>query len=159
MDAEINAMLDSPAWNPRHVPNSLTWIHSESVTLIGDLVVSIIMEILDISPQKILAHIRIIYDTEIEDLPTLSRAVNAPLYGYLVGDEPPPPPRTKVEYYFQLNSKHCLSLKRAEYLFNSLSSKQQLFFDDYMKNICNMTIDEIMETKWNFLYHVMKILT
>jgi hypothetical protein len=46
MDAEINAMLDSPAWNPRHVPNSLSWLHSESVTLIGDLVVSIIMEIL-----------------------------------------------------------------------------------------------------------------
>ena len=48
------------------------------------------MEILDISPQKILAHIRMIYDTEMEDLPTLSRAVNAPLYGYVVGDEPPP---------------------------------------------------------------------
>ena len=58
------------------------------------------MELLEISPQKILAHIRMICDTEMEDLPTLSRAVNAPLYGYVVGDEPPPPPRTKVEYYF-----------------------------------------------------------
>ena len=100
-----------------------------------------------------------IYDTEMEDLPTLSRAVNAPLYGYVVGDEPPPPPRTKVEYYFQLNSKHCLSLQRAEYLFNCFSSKQQWFFDDYMKHICNMTVEEVMETKWNFLYHVMEILT
>ena len=89
-------MLDSPAWNPRHVPNSLNWIHSESVTLIGDLVVSIIMGILNISPQKILAHIRMIYETEMENLPTLNRAANAPLYGYLVGDEPPPPLRAKV---------------------------------------------------------------
>ena len=64
MDAEIHAMLDSPAWNPRHVPNSLSWLHSESVTLICDLVVSIIMELLEISPQKILAHIRMIYATE-----------------------------------------------------------------------------------------------
>ena len=96
MDADINAMLDSPAWNPRHVPKSLSWLHSESVTLICDLVVSIIMEILNISPQKILAHIRMIYDTEMENLPTLSRAANAPLYGYLVGDEPPPPPHAKV---------------------------------------------------------------
>ena len=58
--------------------------------------VSIIIEVLNISPHKILAHIRMIYDTEMEDLPTLSRAANARLYGYLVGDEPLPPLRTKV---------------------------------------------------------------
>ena len=47
----------------------------------------------------------------------------------------------------------------AEYLFNSLSGKQQWFFDNDLKNICSMSTDEIMETKWNFLYHVMEILT
>ena len=56
MYAEINAMFNSPAGNPRHVPNSLSWLHSAPVTLIGDLVVSIIMEILKVSARKILAH-------------------------------------------------------------------------------------------------------
>ena len=97
-DAEINAMLDNPEWNRRHVPNSLSWLHSESVTLICDLVVAIIMELIEVTPQDILAHIRMIYVTEMENLPTLSQAVNLQLYGYVVGDEPPPPPRTKVEY-------------------------------------------------------------
>ena len=54
MDAEINAMLDNPEWNPRYVPNSLCWLHSESVTLICDLVVAIIMELIEVAPQDIL---------------------------------------------------------------------------------------------------------
>ena len=65
MEAEINTMLDNPVWNPRHVPWSLSWIHSESITLIGDLMVAIIMEILNISPQRLMAHIRKICATEL----------------------------------------------------------------------------------------------
>ena len=133
-------MLDNPTWNPRHVPEALFWLLSESVTLLGDFVVAIIMDLIGVTQQDILAHIRMIYVTEMENLPTLGQAVNSLLYGYVVGDEPPPPPCTTVEYYFQLNSKHGLSLKRAEYLFNSLSNKQPWFFYDYMKNICYVFI-------------------
>ena len=64
IDEEINAMLDNPAWNPRRIPGSLSWIHSESITFIGDIMVAIIMEILNISPQRLMAHIRKIYATE-----------------------------------------------------------------------------------------------
>ena len=77
MDEDINTMRDSPAWNPRHVPNALSWLHSESSTFIGDIMVAIIMEILNISHQKILAHIRMIYTTEIANLLTLDKASTA----------------------------------------------------------------------------------
>ena len=65
MEAEINTMFDNPAWNPRQIPGSLSWIHSESITFIGDIMVAIIMEILNISPQRLMAHIRKIYATEL----------------------------------------------------------------------------------------------
>ena len=64
-----------------------------------------------------------------------------------------------MDYYFQLNTKYGLSLQRAEYLFNDLSGKQPWYFDNYLKNICGMSADDIIETKLNFLYHVMEILT
>ena len=106
-------MLDNPAWNPRHVPGSLVWIHRESITFIGDIMVAIIMEILNISPQRLMAHIRKIYATELAFLQHLNCIETAPPFGSLVGDEPPPPPRTKVDYYFQLNTKYGLALQRA----------------------------------------------
>ena len=71
----------------------------------------------------------------------------------------PPPPHTKVDYYFQVNTKYGLSLQRAEYLFNDLSGKQPWYFDNYLKNICGMSAEDVIETKWNFLYNVMEILT
>ena len=55
--------------------------------------------LIGVTPRDILAHIRMIYATELENLQILNRAINLPLYGYVVGDEPPPPPRTNVEYY------------------------------------------------------------
>ena len=64
-----------------------------------------------------------------------------------------------MDYYFQLNTKYGLSLQRAEYLFNDLSGKQPWYFDNYLKNICGMSAEDVIETKWNFLYHVMEILT
>ena len=33
------------------------------------------------------------------------------------------------------------------------------YFDNYLKNICGMSNDDVMETKLNFLYHTMEILT
>ena len=59
-DTEVNAMLDNPTWNPRHVPEALSWLHGESVTLLGDFVVAIIMDLIGVTPQDILAHIRMI---------------------------------------------------------------------------------------------------
>ena len=65
MDADINTFLDNPSWNPRHIPDALSWIHSESITFIGDIMVAIIMEILNITPERLMGHIRKIYATEL----------------------------------------------------------------------------------------------
>ena len=64
-----------------------------------------------------------------------------------------------MDYYFQLNTKHGISLQRAQYLFNGLSRRTPYWLDRYVKNICGMRDDEILEMKWHFLYHVAEILT
>ena len=69
------------------------------------------------------------------------------------------PPATKIDYYFQLNTKHGISLQRAEYLFNNISRRAPYLFDRYLKNICGMSDCEILATKWHFLHHVAEIHT
>ena len=109
-DAAVNAMLDNPDWRRCHLPETLSWVHSTSITLIGDILVAIIMLFVGIEPIEILAHIRMMWENEIANLPTLRAARDAPIYGSVAGDEPPPPPRTKIYYYLQLNTKHGISL-------------------------------------------------
>ena len=65
------------------------------------------------------------------------------IYGIVAGDERPPPPRIKMDYYFQLNTKHGISLQRAVYLFVSLSRRRPYRFDSYLLNICGMNENEI----------------
>ena len=97
------------------------------------------MLFIGIEPIDILAHIRMIWKTEIANLHIIREASDAPIYGSVAGDEPPQPPRTKIDYDFQLNTKHGISLRRAEYLFNSLSRRAPYWFDPYLKNICGMS--------------------
>ena len=86
-------------------------------------------------------------------------ATEEPIYGIVAGDEPPPPPRIKMDYYFQLNTEHGISLHRAVYLFDSLSRRAAHRFDRYFLNICGMDDREIREFKCDFLYHLAEILT
>ena len=81
------------------------------------------MNFIGIKPISILAHIRFIWETEMANLQCISEACDAPIYGSVAGEEPPPPPKTKMDYYFQLNTKHVISLQRAQYLFNGLSRR------------------------------------
>ena len=54
-----------------------------------------------------------------------------------------------MDYFFQLNTKHWISLQRAQYLFNGLSRRTTFLLDRYLKNICGMRDDEIPEIKRN----------
>ena len=74
------------------------------------------MHISGITPIDVLVHIRMVWDTEMANLPYIRDATEEPIYGNVAGDEPPPPPRIKMDYYFQLNTKHGISLHRAVYL-------------------------------------------
>ena len=86
-------------------------------------------------------------------------ATGEPIYGTVAGDEPPPPPQTKFAYYFKLNTKHCVSLHRAEYMFNSLSNKLAYRIDRYLQHICGFREPALREFKWHFLYHLAEIIT
>ena len=77
------------------------------------------MNFIGIEPIDILAHIRFIWETEMANLLCISEVCDAPIYGSVAGEEPPPPPKAKMDYYFQLNTKHGISLRRAQYLFNN----------------------------------------
>ena len=55
-DKAVNAMLDNPDWRRCHLPETLSWVHSTSITLIGDILVAIIMLFIGIEPIDILAH-------------------------------------------------------------------------------------------------------
>ena len=63
IDADINTFLDNPSWNPRHIPYAFSWIHNESVTLVGGIMVAIIIVILNITAERLMGHIRKIYVT------------------------------------------------------------------------------------------------
>ena len=102
------------------------------------------MNFIGIEQIDILAHIRMVWETEIANLLTIREACDAPIYGSVAGDEPPPPPKTKMDYYFQLNTKHGISLQRAQYLFNGLSHRSPYWLDRYLKNICGMSDGEIL---------------
>ena len=78
--------------------------------MIGDLIVGIVMHMMGISPIDVLAHIRMIWETDMANRPKIRDAKGEPIYGTVAGDEPPPPPQTKFAYYFKLNSKHGMIL-------------------------------------------------
>ena len=58
IEQEIDATLDGTAWRRTRVPDALSWLHSGSVTLTGDLIVSCVLTMLCVSAQDVLAHIR-----------------------------------------------------------------------------------------------------
>ena len=58
------------------------------------------MLFIGIEPIDILAHIRMLWMTEMANLLIIREASGAPIYGSVAGDEPPPPPRTNMDYYF-----------------------------------------------------------
>ena len=134
----MNANLDSREWRRCHLPETLSWIQSSSITLIGDILIGICMNIIGITPIDVLSHIRMIWDTEMANLQNIRDATEEPIYGIVAGDEPPPPPRIKMYYYFQLNTKHCISLHRAIYIFYNISRRAPHRFDCYLLNICGM---------------------
>ena len=100
--------------------------------MIGDLIVGIVMHMMGITPIDVLAHVRMIWETETMNRQNIRDATGEPIYGTVAGDEPPPPPQTKFAYYFQLNTKHCILLHGAEYMFNSLSNKLAYRIDRYL---------------------------
>ena len=91
--------------------------------------------------------------------PNIRDATGEPIYGTVAGDEPPPPPQTKFAYYFQLKTRHCISLHRTVYLFNNLSNKMHHRIDRYLKHICGFRDLALREFKWHFMYHLAEILT
>ena len=68
-----------------------------------------------------------LWETEIMNRLKIRDATGEPIYGTVAGDEPPPPPQTKFAYYFQLNTKHCISIYRAVVV---LQSFQQICIPD-----------------------------
>ena len=97
---DVNANLDGPDWRRCHLPETLSWTKSSSITRIGDLIVGIVMHMTGISPIDVLAHIRMIWETEMMNRKKINDAKGEPIYGTVAGDEPPPPPQTKFAYYF-----------------------------------------------------------
>ena len=122
--------------------------------MIGNLIVGIVMHMMGITPIDVLAHIRMIWEIEMVSHPKIRDATGEPIYGTVAGDEPPPPPQTKFAYYFQLNTKHCISLHRAVYLFNNLSNKLHHRIDRYLKH---MLISRICPSGIQIALHVSSI--
>ena len=127
--------------------------------MIGDLIVGIVMHMTGISLIDVLAHIRMIWETEMANRQKIRDVKGEPIYGTVVGDEPPQPPPTKFAYNFQLNTKHGISLHRAVYLFDSFSRRAAHRFDRYLVNMYNIDDREIKEFEWHFLYHLAEIVT
>ena len=112
--SDVNTNLDGPEWRRCHLPETLSWIQNTSIIMICDLIVGIVMHMMGISPIDVLAHIRMIWETEMANRLKIRDAKGEPIYGTVAGDEPPPPPQTKFAYYFQLNTTYGISLHRAE---------------------------------------------
>ena len=79
-DIGVNANLDSREWRRCHLPETLSWIHSSSITLIGDILIGIVMHIIGITPIDVLVRIGMIWDTEMANLPNIRDATEGPIY-------------------------------------------------------------------------------
>ena len=92
---EVNANLTNSNWRRCHLPESLAWLRSGSVTMIGDLIIGIVIHMMGITPMDVLAHIRMICETDMMNRLKIRDATGEPIYGTVAGDEPPPLPQTK----------------------------------------------------------------
>ena len=63
-----------------------------------------------------------------------------------------------MDYYFQFNTTHGISLHRAVYLFGSLSLRAPHRSDRYLQNICGTDDRDISEFKLHFLYDFAEII-
>ena len=85
--------------------------------------VGCLMKLMGIAPLVILVHIRMTWMKDMRDRPNICDVRGETISGTIAGDEPPPPPQTMFAYYFQFNTKYCISLHRATYLFDDLSKR------------------------------------
>ena len=64
--------------------------------MIWDFVIGIVMYMTGITPVDLLAHIRMTWEKDMMNRNKISDATGEPIYGTVAGDEPAPPPQTKL---------------------------------------------------------------